>query len=61
MKILITGNAGLLGGRLADWIIENEKASVIGIDDLSGGYKENVHEKVIFYEKNSRRRHNTNI
>lgn len=52
MKVLITGNAGLLGGRLADWIIENKKADVIGIDDLSGGYRENVHEKVTFYERN---------
>ena len=25
MKILITGVAGLLGSRLADWLIENTK------------------------------------
>lgn len=36
-KILITGIAGLLGSRLADWIIENTDNEVIGIDDLSGG------------------------
>ena len=50
MNILITGVAGLLGSRLADWIIENQPdATVIGVDDLSGGYTENVHEDVIFY------------
>jgi UDP-glucose 4-epimerase len=49
-KILITGVAGLLGSRLADWIIENHPdATVIGIDDLSGGYIENVNKNVIFY------------
>ena len=42
MKVLITGVAGLLGSRLADWIIENNKAQVFGVDDLSGGYIENV-------------------
>ena len=39
-SILITGVAGLLGSRLADWIIENQpEYQVIGVDDLSGGYK----------------------
>lgn len=48
--VLITGVAGLLGSRLADWIIDNEpEVEVIGIDDLSGGYKENVHPKVKFF------------
>ena len=51
--ILITGVAGLLGSRLADWITENEpEYTVVGIDDLSGGYKENVNSEVIFYELN---------
>lgn len=51
MKVLITGVAGLLGSRLADWIIENIKdIQVIGIDDLSGGYIENVNENVKFYQ-----------
>ena len=52
MKVLITGVAGLLGSRLADWIIENNKAQVVGIDDLSGGYIENVNKKVKFYKIN---------
>jgi len=49
--ILITGVAGLLGSRLADWIIENNpEYEVIGIDDLSGGYRENINPKVDFWE-----------
>jgi len=40
MKVLITGVAGLLGSRLADYIIQNvPNVEVVGIDDLSGGYK----------------------
>lgn len=51
MKVLITGVAGLIGSRLADWIIENiEDVEVIGIDDLSGGYIENINKQVNFYQ-----------
>jgi UDP-glucose 4-epimerase len=51
--VLITGVAGLLGSRLADWIIENKpEYKVVGIDDLSGGYKENVNPKVEFWQMN---------
>jgi UDP-glucose 4-epimerase len=53
MKVLITGVAGLLGSRLADWIIENHpEVEVVGIDDLSGGYRENVNSKVNFWQMN---------
>jgi UDP-glucose 4-epimerase len=48
--VLITGVAGLMGSRLADWICENTHATVIGIDDLSGGFEENVHPGVIFQQ-----------
>jgi UDP-glucose 4-epimerase len=49
--VLITGVAGLLGSRLADWIIENKpQYRVVGVDDLSGGYAENINPKVEFYE-----------
>jgi UDP-glucose 4-epimerase len=48
--VLITGVAGLIGSRMADWIIENHPSvEIIGIDDLSGGYIENVNPKVKFY------------
>jgi len=50
MKILITGVAGLLGSRLADWINNNvPNSTVVGIDDLSGGYKENIPKNTKFY------------
>ena len=51
MNILITGVAGLLGSRLADWILENDlDVTVIGIDNLSGGYVENINSRVKFYK-----------
>ena len=51
MNILITGVAGLLGSRLADWIVINKpKYNVIGLDDLSGGYIQNINPKVKFYK-----------
>lgn len=49
--ILITGVAGFLGSRLADWLIAHKYVdTVIGIDNLSGGYLSNVHPQVVFYE-----------
>lgn len=48
--VLITGVAGLLGSNLADWIIDNHPdVTIVGIDNLSGGYLENVDARVIFY------------
>jgi UDP-glucose 4-epimerase len=53
MKILITGVAGLLGSRLSDYIIENHPdVNIVGIDDMSGGYRENVNPKVELWEMN---------
>jgi len=51
-KVLITGVAGLLGSRMAEWILNNTDYSVVGIDDLSGGYKENIPDGVDFYQMN---------
>jgi len=51
--ILITGVAGLLGSRLADWIIKNQpEIKIVGLDDLSGGYIENIHPNVEFWNIN---------
>ncbi len=51
--VLITGVAGLLGSRLADWIIETQPdITVVGVDDLSGGFKENINPKVKFWQMN---------
>ena len=52
MTILITGVAGLIGARLADWIFENHpEITVIGIDSMFGGYEENINKKVVFYKR----------
>jgi UDP-glucose 4-epimerase len=53
MNILITGVAGLLGSRLADWITEKHpEYKVFGIDDLSGGYIENINKNITFFNCN---------
>jgi|LauGreDrversion4_2_1035121.scaffolds.fasta_scaffold00402_3 UDP-glucose 4-epimerase len=48
MKILITGNAGMIGSVLANFFLERGW-SVIGIDNLSGGFLRNVNPKIKFY------------
>jgi len=50
MKVLITGVAGFMGSHLADEFIKRGH-SVIGIDNLIGGYYENVPDAVEFYAK----------
>lgn len=51
MKVFITGIGGLLGSRLADWIIKNRPGvQVVGFDDYSCGYKQNVPAKAITYD-----------
>lgn len=53
MNILVTGVAGLLGSRFSSWLLEqNKNINVIGVDDLSGGYVENIDPKIKFYESN---------
>ncbi|MDE3057734.1 MAG: NAD-dependent epimerase/dehydratase family protein [Bacteroidota bacterium] len=48
MNILVTGGAGFIGSNVADAYIQ-EGHSVIIIDDLSSGKKENVHPQATFY------------
>jgi UDP-glucose 4-epimerase len=48
MKCLITGIAGLFGVNFSKHLLE-KKYRVIGIDDLSGGYKEFVPSSSVFY------------
>ena len=50
MKVLITGVAGFMGSHLADEFIRRGH-TVIGIDNLIGGYYENVPSSVEFYAK----------
>ena len=47
-KILITGCAGLLGSHMAEYLLE-QGYEVHGIDNLSGGYVENIPEGVVFH------------
>src|SRR5690606_5707452 len=50
-SIVITGVAGLLGSRLADWLVDHQTAyKVIGIDNLMGGYRSHINPHVDFYQ-----------
>jgi len=52
MNILVTGSAGLIGSNFCHWLVKNTDHEVIGIDNLSGGYYENMptkHERFSFY------------
>jgi len=53
MQVMITGVGGLIGSNLADWIITNKPdVHIVGIDDFSGSYQENVNEQVKLYKIN---------
>ena len=50
--VLITGACGLIGSNMAKWILANKKEyGVIGVDNLFGGYIENLPSDVIFYNR----------
>lgn len=53
MRILITGVAGHLGGRFAQWLIDTygSEVKIFGIDDLSCGYAENMPKEVVWFCK----------
>tara|TARA_B100001123_G_C15199275_1_gene982653 strand:- start:211 stop:1227 length:1017 start_codon:yes stop_codon:yes gene_type:complete len=48
-KVLVTGVAGFLGSHLAEKL-SNKGHEVIGVDNMSGGYKDNVPETIKFYK-----------
>ena len=50
-KILVTGVAGVLGSHLAEKLSELNY-EVVGVDDMSGGYKDNVPKNVKFFNYN---------
>jgi UDP-glucose 4-epimerase len=49
MSVLVTGGAGFMGSHVADALIEAGHEVVV-LDDLSGGFTENVPEKARFVE-----------
>jgi len=49
MKVLVTGGAGFIGSHLVDALAEHGH-SVVVVDNLSTGRRENVNPKVRFYE-----------
>jgi UDP-glucose 4-epimerase len=49
-KVLITGVAGFMGSHMADDFLKLGY-KVVGIDNLIGGYMDNVPEGVEFYKK----------
>jgi len=56
--VLVTGAAGLIGSRFVDWLVSTRpEITIIGIDDLSGGYIENVNKLLLdngrFYKMNA--------
>ena len=48
-RVLITGVAGFLGSHIADRFLQLGY-QVVGIDNLVGGYRENVSNKIDFHE-----------
>ena len=49
LKILVTGGAGFIGSNIADAYIKSGH-SVVVVDNLSSGKKENINPKAKFYE-----------
>ena len=50
MKVFITGVAGFLGSHLADRLLDLGY-EVVGVDNLDGGFMENVNPKVEFHKE----------
>ena len=49
MRVLVTGAAGFIGSHVAEHLVQTGH-EVVGLDDLSGGFRDNVPDGVTFYE-----------
>src|SRR5947207_10978733 len=49
MPILVTGAAGFIGSHVAEQLLARGH-EVVGLDDLSGGFADNVPKGAVFYE-----------
>src|SRR5262249_2265164 len=47
---LVTGAAGFIGAHLTRALLERDRVSVLALDDLSGGFADNLPEEVEFVE-----------
>jgi UDP-glucose 4-epimerase len=45
-RVLITGCAGMIGSNLAHYLLGNTDWEIVGIDNMSGGYLENINDIV---------------
>ena len=41
-SVFITGVAGLIGARFAQWMLDHTDYEVVGLDNMTGGYDENL-------------------
>ena len=48
-KILVTGGAGFLGSHLSEKLADLGH-EIIGIDNMIGGYEDNIPKKIKFYK-----------
>lgn len=62
MAILITGVAGLIGSQFANYLLNSvDNIEIVGIDNLSGGYIDNVPERINFQKMDLIRNNIENI
>ena len=59
MKILVTGSSGFMGSHLVSTLVEMGYENVFGVDDLSGGYMDNVNSKSKFTKLDLREKEKT--
>ena len=49
MTAFVTGVAGFIGSHVAEYLLK-QGVEVVGLDDLSGGFEDNVPKETIFYK-----------